>query len=260
MDILPSGNIFRELQDIQDFGYFSSQSSIEDQWQQASALLTYYPAARELFRFNPFPLFPQTNYHLLRAEVITFIFVSASIFNLTYTQLQFATETRWLPYKPLGQWIHYRSIPLTLVLVFHENFLFTRKRFRIDNEISRRPSPNFIGFRIRFQAQRCLPFLFTLSALSARWLLAEWESFYYNHSSVCIERNSYTLMHSFYVPDEAMNHIIVEGFIWHWHSSDLNNSLLFSRCLVLQEPVIQFRASLLQSRSGSECRKDIYGA
>lgn len=37
MDILPSGNIFRELQDIQDFGYFSSQSSIEDQWQQASA-------------------------------------------------------------------------------------------------------------------------------------------------------------------------------------------------------------------------------
>jgi hypothetical protein len=36
MDILPSGNIFRELQDIQDFGYFSSQSSIEDQWQQAS--------------------------------------------------------------------------------------------------------------------------------------------------------------------------------------------------------------------------------
>lgn len=38
MDILPSGNIFRELQDIQDFGYFSSQSSIEDQWQQASVL------------------------------------------------------------------------------------------------------------------------------------------------------------------------------------------------------------------------------
>lgn len=36
MDILPSGNIFRELQDIYDTGYFSSQVSIEDQWQQAS--------------------------------------------------------------------------------------------------------------------------------------------------------------------------------------------------------------------------------
>lgn len=36
MDILPSGNIFRELQDIHDTGYFSSQVSIEDQWQQAS--------------------------------------------------------------------------------------------------------------------------------------------------------------------------------------------------------------------------------
>lgn len=39
MDILPSGNIFRELQDIHDTGYFSSQFSIEDQWQQASAAI-----------------------------------------------------------------------------------------------------------------------------------------------------------------------------------------------------------------------------
>lgn len=38
MDILPSGNIFRELQDIHDTGYFSSQVSIEDQWQQASVI------------------------------------------------------------------------------------------------------------------------------------------------------------------------------------------------------------------------------
>lgn len=38
MDILPSGNIFRELQDIYDTGYFSSQVSIEDQWQQASEI------------------------------------------------------------------------------------------------------------------------------------------------------------------------------------------------------------------------------
>ncbi|KAK7584085.1 hypothetical protein V9T40_005048 [Parthenolecanium corni] len=34
MDILPSGNIFSELQDIHDTGYFSAQSSLEDHWQQ----------------------------------------------------------------------------------------------------------------------------------------------------------------------------------------------------------------------------------
>uniref|UniRef100_A0A182FES6 Uncharacterized protein n=1 Tax=Anopheles albimanus TaxID=7167 RepID=A0A182FES6_ANOAL len=34
MDILPSGSIFRELQIIHDTGCFSSESSIEDQWQQ----------------------------------------------------------------------------------------------------------------------------------------------------------------------------------------------------------------------------------
>lgn len=43
MDILQNGigeefNIFRELQDIHDTGYFSSHSSIEDQWQQVSWL------------------------------------------------------------------------------------------------------------------------------------------------------------------------------------------------------------------------------
>ncbi|XP_033212783.1 Krueppel-like factor 7 [Belonocnema kinseyi] len=36
MDILPSGNIFRELQDIHDTGYFSAQPSLEDHWQQTS--------------------------------------------------------------------------------------------------------------------------------------------------------------------------------------------------------------------------------
>ena len=34
MDILPSGSIFRELQDIHDTGYFSAQPSLEDHWQQ----------------------------------------------------------------------------------------------------------------------------------------------------------------------------------------------------------------------------------
>lgn len=34
MDVLPSGNIFRELQVVHDTGYFSSQPSLEDRWQQ----------------------------------------------------------------------------------------------------------------------------------------------------------------------------------------------------------------------------------
>lgn len=34
MDILPSLNIFRELQDIHDTGYFSAQPSLEEHWQQ----------------------------------------------------------------------------------------------------------------------------------------------------------------------------------------------------------------------------------
>ncbi|XP_037818246.1 uncharacterized protein LOC119608060 isoform X1 [Lucilia sericata] len=36
MDILPSGNIFSELERICTTGYFSSQPSIEDQWQQVN--------------------------------------------------------------------------------------------------------------------------------------------------------------------------------------------------------------------------------
>ncbi|XP_058456822.1 uncharacterized protein LOC131434184 [Malaya genurostris] len=40
MDILPSGNIFRELQIIHDTGCFSSESSIEDQWQQTKPRTT----------------------------------------------------------------------------------------------------------------------------------------------------------------------------------------------------------------------------
>lgn len=48
MDILPSGiteefNIFRELQDIHDTGYFSSHSSIEDQWQQVGDVISLKP-------------------------------------------------------------------------------------------------------------------------------------------------------------------------------------------------------------------------
>ncbi len=38
MDILPSLNIFRELQDIHDTGYFSAQPSLEEHWQQVSVM------------------------------------------------------------------------------------------------------------------------------------------------------------------------------------------------------------------------------
>lgn len=48
MDILPGGSIFRELQDIHDTGYFSSQSSFEDQWQQAC----YFPYTFIIYYFN----------------------------------------------------------------------------------------------------------------------------------------------------------------------------------------------------------------
>ncbi|VVC39916.1 Hypothetical protein CINCED_3A018643 [Cinara cedri] len=37
MDVLPSGNIFRELQDIHDTGYFSAHVSLEDHWQQKAS-------------------------------------------------------------------------------------------------------------------------------------------------------------------------------------------------------------------------------
>lgn len=43
MDILPSGNIFRELQDIHDTGYFSFQPSFEDQWQQVIYKNPFFP-------------------------------------------------------------------------------------------------------------------------------------------------------------------------------------------------------------------------
>lgn len=51
MDILPSGNIFRELQDIHDTGYFSSQGSIEDQWHQVCTRIGFpYECVREYLK------------------------------------------------------------------------------------------------------------------------------------------------------------------------------------------------------------------
>ncbi|OWR43711.1 Krueppel factor 7 like protein [Danaus plexippus plexippus] len=38
MDVLPSGNLFRELQDVTDTGYFEWKLSLEDYWQQVVAM------------------------------------------------------------------------------------------------------------------------------------------------------------------------------------------------------------------------------
>ena len=42
MDVLPSGNIFQELEDIHDTGFFSAQTSMEDQWKQVGALFPFF--------------------------------------------------------------------------------------------------------------------------------------------------------------------------------------------------------------------------
>lgn len=41
MDILPSGNIFRELQVVHDTGYLSAQTSLEDHWEQVCVLFLF---------------------------------------------------------------------------------------------------------------------------------------------------------------------------------------------------------------------------
>lgn len=52
MDILPSGNIFRELQDIHDTGYFSAQPSLEDHWQQVRRKLVLSFVSRTVERIG----------------------------------------------------------------------------------------------------------------------------------------------------------------------------------------------------------------
>lgn len=36
MDVLPSGNLFRELEHVTDTGYFEFKLSLEDSWQQVT--------------------------------------------------------------------------------------------------------------------------------------------------------------------------------------------------------------------------------
>lgn len=56
MDILPSVNIFRELQDIHDTGYFSAQPSLDDHWQQVSQQHSF----KNLFSYLYMPTYQVT--------------------------------------------------------------------------------------------------------------------------------------------------------------------------------------------------------
>ena len=49
MDILPSGNIFRELQVVHDTGYLSAQTSLEDHWEQVNYLFCFF-LLRQFFK------------------------------------------------------------------------------------------------------------------------------------------------------------------------------------------------------------------
>ena len=42
MDVLPSGNIFHELQVVHDTGYFDGKVSPEEHWQQVSDVINLY--------------------------------------------------------------------------------------------------------------------------------------------------------------------------------------------------------------------------
>ncbi|KAK9499424.1 hypothetical protein O3M35_002465 [Rhynocoris fuscipes] len=59
MDILPSGNIFRELQDIHETGYFSAQPSLEEYWQQVGIFIpfSFFPLLFTCFYKTKFTYF-----------------------------------------------------------------------------------------------------------------------------------------------------------------------------------------------------------
>ena len=52
MDVLPSGNIFHELQVVHDTGYYDGKVSPEEHWQQVGQKLVYY----SIFIFKPYRL------------------------------------------------------------------------------------------------------------------------------------------------------------------------------------------------------------
>lgn len=70
MDILPSGNIFRELQDIHDTGYFSAQPSLEDHWQQTCyEMERYLKDEPKLQSFKKLPTELDTPWNLFTAPI-----------------------------------------------------------------------------------------------------------------------------------------------------------------------------------------------
>lgn len=97
MDILPSGSIFRELQDIQDTGYFSSQVSIEDQWQQASVCFFSFISIFLFFTFRAIQLaidWHKCKFELIRNRIrIALAENSVAIFDLRRTQFVRNTHT-----------------------------------------------------------------------------------------------------------------------------------------------------------------------
>ena len=82
MDILPGGNIFRELENICQNGTFSSQTSLEDQWQQVCQYLTYKYFYLLYYYFvlfiHHFKLF-ELDLHILYMTHFTFFFLNCSI-------------------------------------------------------------------------------------------------------------------------------------------------------------------------------------
>ncbi|CAH2035572.1 unnamed protein product, partial [Iphiclides podalirius] len=63
MDVLPSGNLFRELQDVTDTGYFEWKLSLEDYWQQPKPTMFLTSVGNSVmaqkFTQNSNPLVPQ---------------------------------------------------------------------------------------------------------------------------------------------------------------------------------------------------------
>lgn len=79
MDILPSGNIFRELQVVHDTGYLSAQTSLEDHWEQVIIFgLLFIPIPSFLF-FDPKPVVEMTSGSLQREWIELLTLTSAPL-------------------------------------------------------------------------------------------------------------------------------------------------------------------------------------
>ncbi|XP_059484283.1 Krueppel-like factor 6 [Neocloeon triangulifer] len=71
MDVLPSGNIFQELQDIHDTGYFSAQPSLEDHWHQnCYEMERYLKEEPKLQSYKKLPTDLDTPWNMFSAPVV----------------------------------------------------------------------------------------------------------------------------------------------------------------------------------------------